>query len=214
MEEKSTNAATLNTEALSPEAKQVTQPGTTPAKAATVDVEAITKVASEKAETAAAKKMEAVFKSMLEQQGLDAGTITKMTDEWKSKQVTPDGTIAELTEKNEILTSEKAVLEKRFAAMEKGIPAELADKYVKLAEAYMDRGNASAALDAALSDFPVKTTIPTFTVPAGGGDAVNEDEFQKRINKPAKRGQALKWNKSEEFSEGKKGIANKGRDRE
>jgi len=62
----------------------------------TVDTNAIVSQAEAKAVEAAEKKMEAVFKSMLEQKGFDTETISQMTAEWKSKQVTPDMKIQEL----------------------------------------------------------------------------------------------------------------------
>lgn len=69
------------------------QPGlpATPPAPASVDIEAIAAKASEKAE----KKMESVFKSMLEQQGFDADSINRMTKEWKDKQRTPEQEIRE-----------------------------------------------------------------------------------------------------------------------
>lgn len=162
---------------------------TTPPQAATVDVEAITQAAATKAEEAAQKKMEGVFKSMLQQQGMDADTIAKMTEDWKAKQVTPESQLKELQDQ---LASERAASEakdKRFAAIAKGVPADKADKYVKLADAFADdKTDFAAALDLALVEFPVKTTVPQFVAPSGGGgEAVNMDEFQKRIDKYKRR---------------------------
>lgn len=67
------------------------------------------------------------------------------------------------------LAAEKAktqLYERRFAAMEKQVPADKADRYVKLAESYIgDDGDFAKALDAALVDFPLP---PKYSPPVGG----------------------------------------------
>lgn len=162
----------------------------TPPQAATVDVDAITRAASEKAEEAASRKMEAVFKSMLAQQGLDSETIAKMTDEWKSKQVTPE---LQMQEKDAAIAAAKAeneTLQRQIAAIGKGVPADKAAKYIKLAESYMDASTGfDAALDAAIADFPFQKQErpPAYAAGTGTNTMLGaDDEFAKRIAKYAK----------------------------
>ena len=90
----------------------VTEPATTPVQAAqtqpaavNVDINSILEQAQTKAEAAAEIKMVGVFKSMLEQHGLDAEAIKNMTAEFKAKQVTPEQTIQAL---NDDLAAERS----------------------------------------------------------------------------------------------------------
>lgn len=147
------------------------QPGNaTPPQAANVDMDAITKTATEAAE----KKMQAVFKSMLSQQGFDSETINQMTAEFKAKQKTPE---QELQAAQTLIATEKAeklALQRQITALGKGIPADKADKYIKLAEAYLgEDGDYAKAMDAALQDFPITTPaapgpLPSFGAATGG----------------------------------------------
>jgi hypothetical protein len=92
-----------------------------------VDISAIVSQAETKAMEAAEKKMEAVFKSMLSQQGFDSQAITAMTNEWKSKQVTPEQEIIALNialqaERDTVARYEKAnVLHKYGIADENSV---------------------------------------------------------------------------------------------
>jgi len=144
-----------------------TQAATTPTTAATVDIEQLTSQAAAKATEAAEKKMEAVFKSMLQQNGMDADSINKMTAEWKSKQQTPEQAMQELTGTNQTLTGQVQDLQRQIAAISKGIPTDKAPKYLKLAESYLDKdGDFEKALDAALVDFPIPTQSAPTPAPA------------------------------------------------
>lgn len=171
-----------------------TQPvnqGVTQPQVVNVDEDAIIAKAQTKAEEAAGKKMESVFKSMLEQQGLDAETINKMTEDWKSKQVTPEDL---LKQKDDSLIQKDATIKELTRQVEvigKGIDKDKAPKYIKLAESYMDDNtNFEAALDLALKDFPLPTTgAPNFA--AGTGTAqlnTKENVFAERINKYKPKG--------------------------
>lgn len=78
-------------------------PGVTPAAAAqnaptavNVDIDSIVSQAAAKAAELAEKKNESVFKSMLQQSGLDDAAIQSMLAEYKAKQVTPEQTIQQL----------------------------------------------------------------------------------------------------------------------
>ena len=189
----------MATDATNTTTTEPTAPVTTPAPAAepgtttqpqaeNADMDAIIRAAAQKAEEAASKKMPAVFKSVLLQQGFDTDTIAKMTAEWKSQQTTPEDTIAELKTQKEASDKRADALEKRFQIVEKGIPADQADKYAKLAAVYMDdETDFAAALDKALADFPVKHTTPTIVLPSSGGTVGTDDEFQKRLDKYKKK---------------------------
>lgn len=161
-------------------------PGNTPPQVASVDEAAIIAKAESKAMEAAEKKMEGVFKSMLAQQGLDAETITKMTDKWKEKQRTPE---TDLQEAREALAAEQAknqALERRTLARDRNVPAEKVDKYVKLAESYMSEDvDFAAALDLALADFPIAQGPPPVYAAGTGSQPLNgkPDEWAKRIAK-------------------------------
>lgn len=72
------------------------KPVTQPQAVQHVDADAVVAQAAAKATEAAEKKMEAVFKSMLQQQGLDTSTINEMTKDWKEKHSTPEDTIRQL----------------------------------------------------------------------------------------------------------------------
>jgi len=77
-----------------------------------VDTNAIVSQAEQKAIEAAEKKMMGVFKSMLEQSGLDPETINKMATEWKEKQITPDMIIQEKDKRIAELEDYKSTNEK------------------------------------------------------------------------------------------------------
>lgn len=72
------------------------------------------------------------------------------------------------------LQAENKKLQDKFAAIEKGIPADKAEKYLKLAESYMaDDVDLAAALDLAVKDFPVTAGTG---VPGAGGNPPPEGE--------------------------------------
>jgi len=124
--------------------------------AAAIDINSIISQAEAKASEAAEKKMTGVFKSMLEQQGLDTETINKMTAEFKAKQQTPEQIAAEKDGTITGLTNDNLKLQRQLAAIGKGVPADKSDKYIALAQSYLgDDGDFGKALDAALADFPI-----------------------------------------------------------
>lgn len=152
-----------------------------------VDIQAIISQAETKASEAAEKKMEAVFKSMLQQQGLDSDAIITMTADWKAKQVTPeqiiktkdeeiqqrDGTISTLQQQIETERQEKL-------ALSKGIPLGAEDEAVRekaiacisLAKSYMsDSVPFDSALEKALKiiNFEEKRVPPPPIISMGAG---------------------------------------------
>lgn len=77
----------------------------------------------------------------------------------------------------EALTSKLAQAERRLRAVAAGVPVERADRYVLLAETYLEGGDDfDAALTAALGEFPLKAEekkaqAPRVVAPASPGDA-------------------------------------------
>lgn len=174
-----------------PPTHTATPPVTTPPQAVTVDMDTITKTATEAAE----KKMQAVFKSMLAQQGLDAETINKMTAEFKAKQKTPEQELQAAQEQLTAEQGEKLALQRRIAALGKGVPADKADKYIKLAEAYLcEDGDFDKAMDAALQDFPVAVPaaqLGSFGSQTKGGAPGSESDFTARLAEARKNNNNL-----------------------
>ena len=167
-----------------PQPAAPTQPQT-----ANVDINAIISQAETKASEAAEKKMTGVFKSMLEQQGFDAEAISKMTADWKAKQVTPeqelkqrDDTIGQLQRQLEDEKQEKI-------ALSKGVPLSSDDEPTKekvnacltLAKSYVsDTVTFEQALDKALAiiNFEQKQdakAIPRFDSSGNKDPIANKD---------------------------------------
>lgn len=151
-----TNAQATEANGTTGQAATAPETQTTPPQAETVDVEAITQAAAAKAEEAAQKKMEGVFKSMLQQQGVDADTIAKMTEEWKAKQETPEKLLEQERQGRTKAEQKALTLEQKVHVLGKGIPADKADKYIKLAKGLQDESTTfEAALDEVLADIPI-----------------------------------------------------------
>ena len=112
-----------------------------------------------------ARESKAAVEKLLKDAGLssegdDYKTSLKAFNEWQDSQKTE---IERATEA--LTTAEKAKqeaeakaqqLERQISAISKGIPADKADKYLKLAEAYVDDAtDFDKAIELALKDFPV-----------------------------------------------------------
>lgn len=172
-----------------PASKTPSQTGTTPPQAANVDIDKITQDAAQKAIEAAERKTEAVFKSMLQQQGLDAETINKMTAEWKSKQKTPEDIAKEKDEEIMRLTGELTAAQNRADAAAKGIPSDKIADYVTLAAAQEGKDFAEK-LDTVLAKFPLKNEAPpqyaagtgSSNMLGGSGSTSNLAETNKQLN--------------------------------
>ena len=152
---------------------------TTQSTAVNVDIEAISKLAAEKAE----QKMDAVFKSMLTQNGLDPETAKAMAAEWKSKQVTPEQMLKEKDDAIAALQAEKLAEQQKNIAILKGIPLAdetQADKVaaaLTLARSYVsDTVTYEQALDNALKIISFGNTqqqsgfVPTMGQSGGGAN--------------------------------------------
>lgn len=100
MDEKNTTTAAQPEQTTTPAGAAQTQ-----STAGSVDINAIVSQAAQKAAEIASeaqeKKMDAVFKSMLKQSGLDDAAIQTMLAEYKAKQITPEQTIAQLTKERD-----------------------------------------------------------------------------------------------------------------
>jgi len=121
MEEKQmTDAIVTNTATPQPEATPQTQ--STQSAAVNVDMDTIVRLAEEKA----VQKMDAVFKSMLTQNGLDPETAKAMTAEWKSKQTTPEQVLKAKDDEIAALQASMLAEQQKSIALMKGVP--LADE--------------------------------------------------------------------------------------
>lgn len=111
-----------------------------------------------------ARESKSAVEKLLKDAGIDHNgdykSALKAFTDWQDGQKTElqkaQGSVGALqTERDEAL-SKVALLERKFEAVSKGIPTEKTDKYIKLAEAYMDDNtDFGKALELALKDFPV-----------------------------------------------------------
>lgn len=100
---------------------------------------------------------------------------------WKTSQATAEENLKTVTAEKESALAEVEMYQRKFAALEKNVPADKADRYVKLAESYLGAdGDFEKALDAALKDFPVEAKPPE--VPGSGGNPPpgEKDKTKKR----------------------------------
>ncbi len=111
-----------------------------------------------------ARESKAAVEKLLKEAGIapegDYKAALKAFREWQDSQKTElekvTGALS-ASEKAKAEAEAKAnALERQITAMSKGIPADKAEKYIKLAEAYInDKTDFAAALDLALKDFPI-----------------------------------------------------------
>lgn len=134
------------------------------------------------------------MEKLLQEVGLPADgdfkTQMKAFKEWQDSQKSDaEKSAAALLEAQKSVETERqkvSAMENRFLAVGKGIPANLAGKYVNLAKEYQSENeniDFSAALDLALKDFPIKSVIPVAVAPANAEGEPLGDEFQKRLAK-------------------------------
>ncbi|GHU90289.1 hypothetical protein FACS1894202_09850 [Clostridia bacterium] len=91
----------------------------------------------------------------------------------------PSAEIAAITAERDKLKTSLADLEGKFAATAKGVPADRAARYLKLAESYLDdKTDLAAALDKALADFPLASAAKG--VPGAGGNPPPKPETPQR----------------------------------
>mgnify|MGYP000850498392 CR=1 FL=1 len=131
-----------------------------------------------------ARESKAAVERLLKEVGIasegDYKAALKSFKEWQDKQKTDlekatSANAALVKERDEALAKVTA-LERQFAAISKGIPADKAAKYIKLAEAYVtDKVDFAAALDLALKDFPVAAA----GVAGQGGNPAPGDQQKK-----------------------------------
>lgn len=158
-------------------------PSNTTGETGAINVAEIQRVANEAAE----KKSNAVFKSMLEQQGYTKEEVPAVVKEWKEKQMTPEKEMALLKEKLSQAEKQNGENELRFATMGKGVPADKVPQYIKLAESYTNEETEfTAALDKAIEAFPFTktqgeavspTNVPSFASPTAGAPDKENDPF-------------------------------------
>lgn len=99
----------------------------------------------------------------------------KWLDSQKTELQMATETVGTLQKERDSAIAERQAMEKTLSVLKKGVTGDKAEKYVKLAEAYMsDNVDFDAAVDLALKDFPV-----TAAVPAGGGANPSAEQKQK-----------------------------------
>jgi hypothetical protein len=162
--------------------------------AVTVDINAITAQAEAKATEAAEKKMEAVFKSMLQQQGLDAESISKMTSEWRAKQATPESEIKRLGDELAAERSKIASYEKAAVLRAHGL-TDLEDievMTIRIDRLVTDDKDFSATAAEYFTANPRPTKLPATIVPGVAGftpmSASESDILKAEYQKAAKSG--------------------------
>ena len=112
----------------------------------------------------------------------------KWLDSQKTELERAQGDAQAATTERDEARAELAMMKNTIAAVQKGIPADRASRYLKLAETYMEDGrDLLSALDAALADFPLpkpeepakpKDIMPAVTVPA------KREDGDKRVYVP------------------------------
>ena len=111
-----------------------------------------------------ARESKAAVEKLLKEAGIapegDHKAAMKAFKEWQDSQKTElekaTGAKTALEQEKAAAIAEATSLKQQLLAVGKGIPADKAAKYIKLAEAYVtDKVDFAAALDLALKDFPV-----------------------------------------------------------
>lgn len=111
-----------------------------------------------------ARESKASVEKLLKEVGIDHNgdykSALKAFTEWQNNQKTElekaQGTLTTAEKAKAEAEAKAALLERKFEAVGKGIPADKTDKYIKLAEAYMDdKIDFGKALELALKDFPI-----------------------------------------------------------
>lgn len=111
-----------------------------------------------------ARESKSAIEKLLKEAGISAdgnhSEKLKAFKEWQDSQKSEleraTGTLTTLETEKQQAVEKATLLERKFTAVSKGIPADKADKYIKLAEAYTDENSDfDKALDLALKDFPV-----------------------------------------------------------
>lgn len=112
----------------------------------------------------AARESKSAVEKLLKDAGIasegDYKESLKAFKEWQDGQKTElekaTGALSTTEKAKAEAEAKAALLERKFEAVGKGIPADKTDKYIKLAEAYMDdKTDFGKALELALKDFPI-----------------------------------------------------------
>lgn len=104
----------------------------------------------------------------------------KWLDGQKSELELAQGSVKTITEERDTTKAELNTLKNTLAAIQKGVPADKAQQYIKLTEHYMVQGMSfDAALEAALKDFPIiAPQQPRYAGPAGKTASPPAKEFK------------------------------------
>lgn len=180
-------------ENMTTEQSENTQP-----QAVNVDTDAIVSQASAKATEQAEKKMQAVFKSMLQQEGLDTETINSVTAEWKAKNKPAEPEKPQESEEYKTLlgrlealeqtnTKAKAELVERKQLdylKSKGIPESHIDFYqFKASKLVKDDVSFEQAAEQYIKDNPIQSPPPEYATGKSKGveNPTEKDEAMAKI---------------------------------
>lgn len=134
------------------------------------DLRAAIAEAVDAATRAAERKVNPVVNSSLAQQGVDPNDaiVKEAIKEYMEKRPTPEKLLEQEKAARQGAEAKAKALEDQLLAVKKGIPADKADKYIRMASGLVDE---SKTLDAALDE--ILLDMPTTKVPAmaeGTGD--------------------------------------------
>jgi len=111
-----------------------------------------------------ARESKAAVEKLLKEVGIapegDYKAAMKAFKQWQDSQKSElekaTGALSAVEKAKAEAEAKVSALERQIAAISKGIPADKADKYIKLAEAYVnEKTDFAAALELALKDFPI-----------------------------------------------------------
>lgn len=123
-----------------------------------VDLQEAIKQAVEAANRAAERKEKTVVNSTLAQQNLDPHDeiVKQALEEYIKNRPTPEKLLEQEKQARIEAENKAKALENRVTALNKGIPADKADKYLKMAAGLVDESKTlESALDEILADMPV-----------------------------------------------------------
>ena len=162
-----TTAATANATAQlhTTSATQPTQPATAPVGVSTAQPNATQQQnAPDDVSRFVARESRAAVEKLLRDAGITPDNQPEA--QLKDYKVWLDGQKTALSD----ATAKAQSLERQVSVLSKGIPADKADRYVRLASSYLDeKTDFAAALDAALADFPITAQKTVGAPPVGGG---------------------------------------------
>lgn len=206
MSEETNNATVFNEEMVQATAQK---PEQTQSTAVNVDIDAIVTQAATKAAELAEKKNESVFKSMLQQSGLDDAAIQSMLADYKSKQTTPEQTIKRLKDELEQERGKVSAMEQAAVLKDLQIPTKELDYYKRRITEHAAEKKLSFA-DAAKAYMeidPLPTKVSASATYGGAGKTAitptELDEFKAAYEKAQKSRDSVRMVELRKFAKQK-----------